>query len=231
MRASLVIVAAGASSRFGASNKLLELLGDGKSVLEICASNAWDSGAASEIIFAVSDETRTASEAILGAIGAAGYVVSGGRVRQDSVRNALEACSGELAIVHDAARPLASKQLFRKVGLAASGERGSVPCLPFTDTVLARDDSRMVKGCVDRESLVRTQTPQAFPLDKLLEFHRLSFLEGKVFSDDASLFNAYGGKLELITGEESNIKISTAHDLEIVKAIYAARIGGAEYAG
>ncbi|MEP0815320.1 MAG: 2-C-methyl-D-erythritol 4-phosphate cytidylyltransferase [bacterium] len=226
MRASLVIVAAGASSRFGAANKLLEVLGGGKTVLEICIENAWASGTSSELVIAASNDTWVASEAVMKKIGAPGSVVSGGFYRQESVKNALEVCGGEIVIIHDAARPLASKELFAAVFEAASQTTGAAPFLPVPDTVLMRTEAGVLAGNVNRDSLIRTQTPQAFPLKALLGFHLSAETEGRCFSDDASLFLACGAKVSFVPGEEANIKISTNRDLEIVRAIFAARGGG-----
>ena len=134
-------------------------------------------------------------------------VVPGGDTRSASVRAGLEAIAddADVVVVHDGARPLASRELFARVLAAlADGADAVVPGLPVTDTIRSLDD-----GTLDRSRLVAVQTPQAFRVAALRRAH-----EGEPdASDDASLVEAIGGRVVVVEGEHRNIKITTPIDL------------------
>src|SRR5262249_22046761 len=142
---------------------------------------------------------------------------TGGATRSDSVRAGLALVPGDVdvVVVHDAARPLASVQLFERVVRAvADGADGAVPALPVADTVKRVDHDRVVET-VPREGLVGVQTPQAFRADVLRAAHRV----GGVDTDDAALVEANGGVVRIVEGERRNLKLTLADDLELARAL------------
>jgi 2-C-methyl-D-erythritol 4-phosphate cytidylyltransferase len=137
----------------------------------------------------------------------ADVVVAGGATRSASVRAGLAAlpADADVVLVHDAARPYASSELWRRVldGVRA-GADGVVPCVPVVDTL------REVGGStVDRARFVAVQTPQGFAADALRRAHA-GDPEG---TDDASLVEACGGKVLVVDGDPDNRKITTPADL------------------
>jgi 2-C-methyl-D-erythritol 4-phosphate cytidylyltransferase len=138
--------------------------------------------------------------------------VEGGATRSVSVRAGLAVVpeSSDVIVVHDAARPLASSALFEAVTAAvAAGADGAVPALPVTDTIKRVADGRVVET-VARSDLVAVQTPQAFRADALRGAHS----RGGDDTDDAALVEASGGTVVIVPGEDSNLKVTTAVDLE-----------------
>jgi 2-C-methyl-D-erythritol 2,4-cyclodiphosphate synthase len=120
-------------------------------------------------------------------------------------------------VVHDAARPLASVDLFRAVVDATrAGAEAAVPAVDLTDTIRRRDG-----GVVDRSELVAVQTPQAFSAAVLRRAHAA----GLDATDDAGLVEASGGKVTLVAGETTNLKITNPEDLARAEAVLA---GGEE---
>jgi 2-C-methyl-D-erythritol 4-phosphate cytidylyltransferase len=120
-----------------------------------------------------------------------------------------------VVVVHDAARPLATRRLFDLVVQAvAGGAAGAVPALPVVDTLKRVDGERVVET-VSREGLVGVQTPQAFRADVLRAAHR----RGDVDTDDAALVEAGGGVVVVVEGERRNVKLTLADDLELVRAL------------
>jgi len=142
-------------------------------------------------------------------------VVCGGATRSDSVRAGLGAVPDEAAIivVHDAVRPLASPSLFAAVVAAvAGGADGAIPGLPVVDTV-KQVDAGVVRATLDRATLVRVQTPQAFRAAALRQAHR-----GEPdATDDAAAVEAAGGVVVVVPGEDSNTKITTPEDLALME--------------
>lgn len=143
--------------------------------------------------------------------------VAGGATRSASVRAGLAEVPDDCDIVciHDAARPLASAELFRAVIAAVAddaGDRadGAVPGVPVADTIKVVDEHRHVIATPDRASLVAVQTPQAFRADVLRRAHASS----AEATDDASLVEQAGGRVVVVPGEPGNRKITHPDDLD-----------------
>jgi len=144
--------------------------------------------------------------------------VTGGRVRSASVRIALEASSGDPVVVHDAARPLAPPDLFRRVldELESSGAEGVVAAAPVTDTVKRARDGTIVET-LDRSELWAVQTPQAFrrpALERALDVDDATLATA---TDDAWLVERAGGTVRVVEGPAENLKITTRRDLRIAE--------------
>ena len=147
-------------------------------------------------------------------------VTAGGATRSESVRAGIAAtpADADVIIVHDAARPLATGAIFAAVTAAvAAGHDGAVPVVAVTDTIRHTRD-----GSLDRSQLRAVQTPQAFRADLLRRAHAT----GGEATDDATLVEAAGGKVQLTDGEPDNLKITTPGDLQVAEALLAARSPG-----
>lgn len=172
----------------------------------------------------VADESRR--------FGAGFRVVAGGPTRTASVRAGLATVPADagIIVVHDAARPFASCELFSAVVDAiGSGVDGAVPGLPVVDTVkvievrAVADTGTVVPQVVntpDRGTLIAAQTPQAFVASTLRAAHDRD-LEG---TDDASLVELIGGTVVVVPGEIDNRKITLPEDLDWARR-HASRLG------
>jgi 2-C-methyl-D-erythritol 4-phosphate cytidylyltransferase len=151
---------------------------------------------------------------------AALVVVAGGGSRQESVREGLRVADlGRGAIVcHDAARPFASPDLFRRV-VRTLGTRmgdhepcdGVVPVIPSPDSVKRVSRGRVI-DTIPRDQLGLAQTPQAFAGRPLAEAHARA-ADGPPATDDAMLLEAAGYVVAAVEGEVTNFKITTGEDL------------------
>jgi 2-C-methyl-D-erythritol 4-phosphate cytidylyltransferase/2-C-methyl-D-erythritol 2,4-cyclodiphosphate synthase len=156
-------------------------------------------------------------------------VVAGGPRRQDSVLNALEKLvehDPDFAAVHDGARPLATADLVRRCIRSALQNGSGVAALPVTDTLKRAGPDGVVEGTIDRSFLWAMQTPQVFGFAKLLAAHRKARDEGVEMTDDAALLENTGQPVQLVRGEETNLKVTTPEDLRLVAEILASRSGG-----
>ncbi len=138
--------------------------------------------------------------------------VAGGATRSASVRAGLAAVpeGATVICVHDAARPLASPELYRRViDAVLAGADGAVPGVPVADTIKAVDAAGFVVDTPDRTLLVAVQTPQAFVADVL----RAAHAAGGEGTDDAALVEAAGGRVRVVPGDPDNRKITHADDL------------------
>lgn len=149
------------------------------------------------------------------------YILAdGGCTRFHSVRNGLQVIPDEdsdsLIAVHDGVRPFVSPRVIQECFEAATRWGAVVPVLDMVDSVrqLSEDGGSMA---VDRSCLKLVQTPQTFRADILKNAYRQEFTER--FTDDASVVEASGVSVALVSGNRENIKITTPFDLKIAEAL------------
>ncbi|MBV8444427.1 MAG: 2-C-methyl-D-erythritol 4-phosphate cytidylyltransferase, partial [Candidatus Dormibacteraeota bacterium] len=137
----------------------------------------------------------------------------------DSVAAALGPCDGHrMVCVHDAARPLAPPELFRAVVGAADRDAAATAAVPCVDTIKRVAEGYVVET-IDRSSVMAAQTPQAFHRTVLEDAHAAAARDGVEASDDAVLVERIGVKVAVVQGDPRNIKVTTAGDLDLVRAI------------
>jgi 2-C-methyl-D-erythritol 4-phosphate cytidylyltransferase len=228
VRASAIIVAAGSGVRLGSGAPKAFVKIAGRTMLSYSLATVRQVGAIGEVVIAVPEGFEKAARA---EVAAAGLSVSvkitpGGIERQDSVRIALELTSveSELVIVHDAARPLATREIFEACLDASARSGGAIAAIPVADTLkrVANSDNA-ISATVARAGLWQAQTPQAFRRDLLVAAHQRAVTETIVATDDADLVERTGARVEVVEVSTANIKITTQSDLAIVEAIIAAR--------
>ncbi len=141
-----------------------------------------------------------------------------GKTRQQSVLNALQLVdeSCDFVLIHDGARPVVKHDLIQRLIDKLNDSSAVIPLIPVTDSILEVDDSGEIQQYVDRSKLRRVQTPQAFNFKGILEAHEKASNEGLEFTDDASLFRNYGGKVATVLGDKENIKVTHFSDLKLV---------------
>jgi 2-C-methyl-D-erythritol 4-phosphate cytidylyltransferase len=219
-----IVVAGGTGQRFGQLKQYAMLAG--RPVLEWAVSACRASSAGVVLVVPAgadgADGVDLAGEERHGA----DAVVSGGATRADSVRCGLAAvpADADVVVVHDAARPLASAELFGAVVAAVTGggADGAVPGVPVRDTIKIVDESGRVTNTLDRATLVAVQTPQAFRADFLRRAHR----DGSAgATDDAMLVEALGGTVRVVPGEPDNLKITDPGDLQVAERLLARAAG------
>ncbi|GAC1573730.1 MAG: 2-C-methyl-D-erythritol 4-phosphate cytidylyltransferase [Candidatus Dormibacteria bacterium] len=149
-------------------------------------------------------------------------LVEGGARRQDSVRAALGACTEvEWVVVHDAARPLASRDLFASVLAAAESSGAATTALALVDSV-KRVAGEHVIATLDRRDLVAVQTPQAFRRELLSEAHARALAEGWTADDDCALLERAGIAVRVVPGAAENLKVTRPHDLRTLRLLLGA---------
>ncbi|MGH7925724.1 MAG: 2-C-methyl-D-erythritol 4-phosphate cytidylyltransferase [Candidatus Binatus sp.] len=228
MRASAIIVAAGGGVRLGSDLPKAFVKISGRTMLSYSLGVVAQVSSIGEVVIAVPEgfESAARAEAAAAGLGVPVKITPGGIERQDSVRIALELTSAEseLAIVHDAARPLATPAIFEACLTAAARAGGAIAAIAVADTLkrVAGED-KAIAATVARAGLWQAQTPQAFRRELLVAAHRRALSEGIVATDDADLVERRGVRVEVVEGSTANIKITTPSDLAIVEAIIAAR--------
>ena len=206
-KVALLIPAAGSGERFGAPipKALVQL--NGRTLIEHALLNLGP--IASQIIVAAPAGYEEKFQEILGD---AVTVVTGGSTRTKSVKIALESIDSEIefVLVHDAARPLASGELGKRVIAAlAAGDVAVIPALNVADTIKEVDAANYVVSTPNRERLRAVQTPQGFARETLVKAH----MQNIEATDDGALVEAMRGKVKLIEGEIRALKITNPEDL------------------
>ena len=206
-KVALLIPAAGSGERFGAPipKALVQL--NGRTLIEHALLNLGP--IASQIIVAAPAGYEEKFREILGD---AVTVVTGGSTRTKSVKIALESIDSEIefVLVHDAARPLASGELGKRVIAAlAAGDVAVIPALNVADTIKEVDAANYVVSTPNRERLRAVQTPQGFARETLVKAH----MQNIEATDDGALVEAMRGKVKLIAGEICALKITNPEDL------------------
>jgi 2-C-methyl-D-erythritol 4-phosphate cytidylyltransferase len=205
-----VVVAGGSGQRFG-TLKQFALLGE-RPVVEWAVA-ACRASSAGVVLVVPSGAVAQSAYGSYGSYGA-DVVVEGGATRTESVCHGVAAVpeTAEVIVVHDAARPLASEELFRAViaAVTTGGVGGAIPGVAVSDTIKVVDGSRRVTATLDRSALVAVQTPQAFDADLLRRAHA----GGTEATDDAAMVEALGATVRVIPGDPRNLKITTPADLD-----------------
>ncbi|MGV8995954.1 MAG: bifunctional 2-C-methyl-D-erythritol 4-phosphate cytidylyltransferase/2-C-methyl-D-erythritol 2,4-cyclodiphosphate synthase [Parvibaculaceae bacterium] len=139
----------------------------------------------------------------------------GGDTRQASVASGLEALKATAparVLIHDGARPLVSNDIIERSIAALDAHQGALVALLVTDTLRAAKGG-LAGATIPRDGLWRAQTPQAFRFDAILDAHRKA--RGADHTDDVAVATAAGMDVTIIEGHETNLKITTADDLEL----------------
>lgn len=158
------------------------------------------------------------------------WVVAGGENGQESIHNGLmeleKNCDeSDLVLVHDGIRPNLSQEIISNCIAECRLHGSAITVVPCAEAMLLRkEDPNCSSSLVPRETLARTQTPQGFPLKKLLWAHREAEKKGIRNSvASCTLMVELGEKVYFCPGSEKNIKITTTEDIEIFKALLMAR--------
>ncbi len=148
-------------------------------------------------------------------------VVAGGQSRQESVRNGIEAVSNSSMriLIHDGARPLVTPELIERVIKASWRCRAVIPGIPVKDTLKEIDSRGRVVKTVERDMLWVIQTPQIFQGEDIRVAHKKAREEDwEGVTDDAFLIEGMGIPVDVIEGEDTNIKITTMKDLDFARS-------------
>jgi 2-C-methyl-D-erythritol 4-phosphate cytidylyltransferase len=200
-----IVVAAGEGRRFGGPKQFERIAG--RTVVEWSVETI--RAAVDEIVLVVPSSYLRDNSVHAGCV----FVTEGGATRAQSVRSGLAMVPPEadVIVVHDAARPLASRELFATVIEAVrSGADGAIPGLALSDTVKRVKQGRVV-ATLERDALFSVQTPQAFNADMLRRAHA----SAEDATDDAALVEAIGGDVLVVPGEARNRKITDQDDVAL----------------
>lgn len=153
--------------------------------------------------------------------------VNSGSTRAESIKNALiseQISQSEFVLIHDAVRCLISQTLIKNIIYELKNHNAVIPAIKITDTI-KEIKGNFVNITLDRNSIFKIQTPQAFKISDYLTIIDKVDINNTQFSDDASIFEYFGYRVFTVDGDNNNIKITTNSDLDFVKYIINKNIG------
>ncbi|MEE8340590.1 MAG: 2-C-methyl-D-erythritol 4-phosphate cytidylyltransferase [Candidatus Neomarinimicrobiota bacterium] len=217
-----VIVAAGSGLRFGEKKQFKKL---GSKPLYLYSLQRFiDSDLIDEIVLVVPKDLIKTITLELGKFNQTPKIriVSGGRLRQDSVLTGIRELSDncKTVCIHDAARPFVSVDLINKTINTCMQNDGAVAAMPSNDTVKEVNIGiGQIKRTLPRENIWLAQTPQAFHRKQLLKA-LLHAGENKIqVTDESTLMEAPGRSIVVVKGDSENIKITTQDDWKLAELI------------
>ncbi len=218
---SAIIVAAGKGTRMGPHVDKLFLPLNGLPVVAHTWRRFDDSAAIDEIVLVIRDGQQQAFSDLGRQLGTQKpfRLILGGKERQDSVWNGLDALAAdaELVVIQDGARPCTPGSLIARTVMVARETGAAVAAQPVTDTIKESDDGTRVDRTLDRSRLWAVQTPQVFRVEVIRRALALVRNQGRVVTDDTAACELLGHPVHLVVSVGPNPKITQPEDLPYVE--------------
>jgi 2-C-methyl-D-erythritol 4-phosphate cytidylyltransferase len=221
MKKFAVIVAGGTGSRMNNTIPKQFLLLQGKPILYYTIYSFLQAYDDLQIILVLPEEHVAAGQEIIDAFFDYNriQITIGGRTRFHSVQNGLQLVEEEgIVFVHDAVRCMVSIDLIKRCYDAAMETGSAIPVVDSKDSIrLITEDGN---EALERSNIKLVQTPQTFHSKILLPAYQIDYKDK--FTDEASVVEAFGLKVQMVQGEENNFKITTPVDLVIAEHLLSA---------
>ncbi len=203
-----ILLAAGNSSRSALPyNKVLHLIED-KPIIYLSASNFINDERCNKILLVCKEEEINTFKEVFVGIDKIEYVI-GGKTRQESVNNALNHIDSDYVLIHDGARPYYSNNLLNEIVDKLNDHNAVIPAIKVIDTLKVVKDNKVVKT-LNREEVVRVQTPQGFKTSLIKTAHNKAIKN--TYTDDSSMVEELKEEVFVVEGETTNIKFTIKED-------------------
>jgi 2-C-methyl-D-erythritol 4-phosphate cytidylyltransferase len=141
--------------------------------------------------------------------------IEGGSTRQESVYKALSYVNTPKVIIHEAARPLIDLEFMNNIFSSDVDTDAVVPTIPVKFTVAIGNE--FMESELNRSKLHNVQLPQIFNKEILFSAHKKALNDNYEATEDGMLVFHYGGRVKFVEGRESNIKVTTQLDIELIE--------------
>jgi 2-C-methyl-D-erythritol 4-phosphate cytidylyltransferase len=220
MTVSAVLLAAGRGARMGAATNKVFLRVGGRPVLAHAVDAFRACSSVNEIIVVVRPGEEPEVRTLIGEHGTEILVIPGGAQRRDSALAGVRCATGEIVLIHDAARPFVRTELIDRVVAGARRFGAAVPVIPEVDTLRRTRDGELDRETIERTDLMRMQTPQGF---HTVEIRRRLETAMRSIPDDAAALLLAGLPVHAVPGDPLNIKVTRPEDLTLGEAILSIR--------
>jgi len=220
---SAVIVAAGQGTRMGPDIDKLFLVVAGRPVI----AHTWQRFDSAKIIEEIVLVVRDGQQPAFAELAKQNQfqkrfrLVVGGKERQDSVWNGLQALSpaAEIVAIQDGARPCTSEEVIVATVEAARDVGAAVAAQPVTDTIKESDDGALISRTVERLRLWAVQTPQSFRVAVIRRALTAVRAKGLVLTDDTAACELIGQPVKLVSSAAPNPKVTLPRDLPYIETL------------
>ena len=208
-KVTAILLAGGSATRFGGGLNKVYLPMDGKPVIHYSLEALDSHNEIDDIVVVI----REGEEGLIGQpiLKKPWKIVYGGRTRSESVFNGLMATNSELVVIQDGARPFLKSYYITDCLNALDDYDGATVGIRSKDTVKIAFENQLISRTPVRTNTWLVQTPQCFKRDVLVECHML--YSGPEATDDCMLLEKQKKDVLIISGEDTNIKITTKSDL------------------
>lgn len=153
------------------------------------------------------------------------WIIEGGNSGQESIRNGVDflkehSTEEDTVVIHDGIRPLVDEIVLSDVIVKCKEFGNAVTSLPYNEQIFVKETEETTKQYINRETLRRVSTPQAYQFDKLVWAYEKAFREGIGISDSSytnTMMVDLGETLYFAVGSDKNIKLTTQDDLQLFK--------------
>ncbi len=217
MKHTIIITAGGIGKRMGGEIPKQFLLLAGKPVLMHTIERFYQFDNQAQIILTLPNEWKDYWEELCDNLdfSISHEIIDGGKERFHSIQNALQIAHGELIGVHDGVRPLVSISTIEKCFHTAKAKGNAIPVLEVKESLRKLENNH--SSALVRSEYRLVQTPQVFKSDVLKKAYKQSF--HSAITDDASLVESLGIQINLVEGNDGNIKITTPVDLQLAELL------------
>lgn len=216
-KVTAIILAAGNSVRYGQNrNKNLEVVNN-QTILEYSLKEFNKNKKIDNIIIATKKSDLEEINKIIYKNRSAKPIktVIGGNTRQESVYNSINSTDSNIVIIHDAARPMIKQEYIDKCIDEMDNFKGVTIGVKSKDTIKIASNDGIIEQTTNRSNTWVIQTPQCFDRLSLLEAHD-KFKNDSDITDDCMILEKNNEKVKIISGDYSNIKLTTFDDLNLV---------------
>lgn len=216
-KVTAIILAAGNSVRYGQNrNKNLEVVNN-QTILEYSLKEFNKNKRIDNIIIATKKSDLEEINKIIYKNRSTKPIktVIGGNTRQESVYNSINSTDSNIVIIHDAARPMIKQEYIDKCIDEMDNFKGVTIGVKSKDTIKIASNDGIIEQTTNRSNTWVIQTPQCFDRLSLLEAHD-KFKNASDITDDCMILERNNEKIKIISGDYSNIKLTTFDDLNLV---------------
>lgn len=219
MKVTAIIVAGGSGTRMGMDkNKaFIPLLGD--AIIKHTVNAFCSVKEISKLIIVTRKVDIPECQEIFSDLKVDFEIIEGGKTRQESVYQGLSRVDGGISLIHDAARALIEKSDIEAVISGVRAHGAATVGVLAVDTLKRVDKDGFIVETIDRDGVYRIQTPQGFMTDDIKKAHTMAIKDGFEATDDCGLYEKYIGRVRVIEGKGSNIKITYPEDLTFAEEI------------
>lgn len=219
MKVTALIVAGGSGRRMGSDINKVFLQLAGKTIIEHTVDVFLKTEEIDEIVIVTREEDILECRRLFAEAPKPMKIVVGGKTRQESVYNGLKEISEGIVAIHDGARALINRESIKESVLSCMGYGAAAVGVSCVDTLKKVDAEGFITETVDREGVYRINTPQTFNIRDILRAHQKAIEEGFEATDDCALYERYIGRVKIVPGEATNIKITFPEDIMLAETI------------